>query len=157
MPYKDLEKKRLKQREYCARPEVKAARKSTHAKWLDENRDRKLASEATRRLDRRASVLVATVRTRARKRGLEFNLDQFLPELQARIDLGLCEVTGEPFDLSPGRKFSSPSLDRIDPKKGYTFENTRIVLNLVNAAMGDWGEEVLAEVMTRWLARRAAA
>lgn len=55
--------------------------------------------------------------------------------------------------MSPGRKFNSPSLDRIDPSGGYTYDNVRVVLHLVNQALGDWGVETLSTVMRRWLSR----
>ena len=138
-------------RQYVARPDVKKKRAETYAKWLESNRSKKLESEARRRLERRASCLVATVRTRARKRGLPFDLDQHIGELQDRINKGACEMTGQLFDLSPGRKWNSPSVDRIDPKRGYTFNNVRLVLNIINVAMGDWGEETLKKVMGEWM------
>ena len=95
--------------------------------------------------------LVATIKHRAKKRKLEFDLDQHISEIQSRIDLGVCEITGSPFDLSPGRKYNSPSIDRIDSNRGYTYDNIRVVLNLVNAALGDWGEHILRSVMSKWL------
>lgn len=153
MPYADAEAKRAYQRKYTGRDDVKARRRETFREWAEKNREKRLANEARRRLEKRAMVLVATVRTRARKRGLDFDLDQHIAEIQRRIDLGVCEVTGQPFDLSPGRSFNSPSIDRIYCSKGYTHENTRIVLNLVNAALGDWGEETLRKVMSEWLSK----
>lgn len=153
MPFKSDDAKREYQNAYNARPEVKAKRKEAFAKWAEKNKDVRAAAEAKRRLERRASVLVATVRTRARNRGLDFDLDGHVSAIQERIDAGVCEITGYPFDLSPGRKFSSPSIDRINPARGYTYDNIRIVLNLVNAAMGDWGEETLRQVMEAWLCK----
>lgn len=151
MPFDSIEKKREYNRTYRGRPQIALSRKEYQRRWSEDNADHLKAKEAERRLTKRAMCLVATARTRAKKKGLAFDLDQFIPELQTRIDIGKCEVTGVLFDLSPGRKFNSPSLDRIDPSKGYTYENTRIVLNLVNAALGDWGEAVLRDVMTDWL------
>ena len=153
MGFSNPDDKRAYDRAYTSKPEVKEKRKEAYRKWKDLNRDRLLEREAKRRLEKRAKVLVATVRTRARKRGLEFDLDEHVQDLQRRVDMGVCEVTGQPFDLSPGRKYNSPSLDRIDPSKGYTHRNVRIVLNLVNAAMGDWGEEVLFRVMSDWVGK----
>lgn len=150
MVWADLEKKRAYERAYVAKPEVKARRSAINKAWKQANQEKVLAREAKRRLEKRAVVLVATTRTRARNRGLEFDLDQHITEIQQRIDAGRCEVTGEPFDLSPGRKFSSPSIDRLDCKRGYTYDNIRIVINLANAAMGDWGEKTLREVVVRW-------
>jgi len=151
MPYADLARRREHDAEYNHRPHVKARRQATFARYAAANRDKLAAAGAERRLTQRALCLIATTRTRARKRGLAFDLELHAAELQARIDTGVCELTGEPFDLSPGRKFNSPSLDRIDPKRGYTYDNVRIVLNLVNAALGDWGVTTLATVMRRWL------
>jgi hypothetical protein len=34
-----------------------------------------------------------------------------------------------------------PSLDRIVPSLGYTRGNVRVICNMVNFAMGNWGEE----------------
>lgn len=126
-------------------------RAAAFKRWREANGDHVRAKEAQRRLERRALCLIATSRTRARKRGLEFDLEKHADEIQARIDRGFCELTGEPFDLSPGRKFNSPSLDRIDPCRGYTYDNVRVVLNLMNVAMNTWGEDTLRMVMTKWL------
>ena len=150
MGYKTKAARNAHEREYIARPHVKARRKVAFCRWKKDNKARVLANEATRRLEKRALCLVATVRTRSRKRGLEFDLDAHVSELQRRIDGGKCELTGVPFDLSPGRKYNSPSLDRINPKGGYTYGNIRVVLNCVNAALGDWGEAVLRSVMKAW-------
>lgn len=139
--------------EYVRRPEVAARRKANFQRWKAEHREHLRQREAVRKLEKRAQCLVGTVRTRCHRRNLEFDLDPYIAEIQKRIDRGLCEVTGVPFDLSPGRKFNSPSIDRIDPRKGYVYSNIRIVLNLVNAALGDWGEATLREVMTVWLAK----
>lgn len=153
MHRKDDSAKRAYDRAYASRPEVKARRAALFAAWRDANKGALLEREAKRRREKRGQTLVATVRTRARKRGLAFDLDEYIAAIQARIDLGHCELTGQPFDLSPGRRFNSPSIDRIDPSIGYTYANIRIVLNLVNAALGDWGEEPLRAVMTAWLQR----
>ena len=52
------------------------------------------------------------------------------------LNLGVCQVTGIPFEWSSGkgRQPFSPSLDQICPGKGYTPENTRIVIWMYNAA-----------------------
>ena len=58
---------------------------------------------------------------------------------------GKCEMSGIPFSEKGTEWFRnpwSPSLDRIDSKKGYTPDNVRIVLCAVNAAMNEWGEDV---------------
>lgn len=124
--------------------------------WRMKNRLHVLAKEAERRKFKRGLCLIATTRTRAKKRKMDFDLHLHAEAIQKRIDAGVCETTGVSFDLSPGRKFNSPSIDRINSAKGYTYDNIRIVLNLVNAALGDWGEEVLRAVMAKWLAGRSS-
>jgi hypothetical protein len=151
MPFKNEEAKRKHGREYRTRPGVREKMRARMQEWTSNNKERIRVKEARRRLERRALCLIATSRTRARKRGMEFSLEQHAGDIQRRIDAGVCELTGVAFDLSPGRKFNSPSLDRIDPKRGYTHDNVRVVLNLVNAALGDWGEATLRVVMEAWL------
>lgn len=94
------------------------------------------------RLNNRGSSLVSSARCRARARSLDFDLD--VKAIQARIDLGFCELTGMPFDLKD--KHNSPSLDRIDPAKGYTMDNTRIVLTCVNLMLNTWGVEKILQI-----------
>lgn len=150
MPRKDREAKRQYEREYVRRPDVKARRAENFSKWREANADRLRERERIRRIEKRAQCLVANARTRARRKGLDFSLDEHVNDLQARIDAGKCELTGYPFSLAPGKPYNSPSLDRIDSNKGYTYENVRVVLHLVNAALGDWGEDILAEVLAPW-------
>lgn len=105
-------------------------------------------------MEKRATLLVSNARIRARKRKMPFDLDQHIDDIQARIDRGVCEVTGFPFNLKDGLTFDSPSLDRIDSKQGYLIENIRVVLHCMNSAMGSWGEEKLWEVMLVWQKNR---
>ncbi len=52
-----------------------------------------------------------------------------------RLEVGVCEVTGMSFTYGvEARNPWSPSLDRIDPKIGYTLANTRVVVWIYNAA-----------------------
>jgi hypothetical protein len=71
---------------------------------------------------------------------LEFNLT---PKwVKEKLDRGICELTGIPFDMEEeGRQWSTPSLDQIDAGKGYTMDNTRLVLFSVNSMMGNWGQD----------------
>lgn len=126
-------------------------REASQALWRANNRDHIKAKDARRRLQKRAQCLINAARTRSRTKGIEFSLDGFEPELQARIDAGKCQLSGVRFDLSPGRKPNSPSLDRIDPKLGYIPTNVRVICHALNAALGDWGEEALRPIMAGWL------
>ena len=151
MPFSDIESKRAYQKEYCNRPAVKKRRKAYNKVWKEANKQWGLDKGAKRRLEKRAQCLVAGCRTRARNRGIPFALDNFVTELQRRIDLNKCEITGAPFDLSPGRSWNSPSIDRIRPAEGYVPNNVRVVCHAMNVAMGDWGEEAVREMFQHWL------
>lgn len=82
----------------------------------------------------RASALVSGARRRADKLKCEFDLD--IDWLTPKIEAGQCEVSGIPFVLTSGRHAFAPSLDRTDPKKGYTKDNTKVVVWTYNAAKG---------------------
>jgi len=145
----------------CCATADKARRKANPEKfasnwkrWSVANRVHLLHKGSERRLRKRALCMIATARTRARRRSLKFDLDQHVEELQARINIGRCEVTGVPLNLGGGRTFDSPSLDRIDPGKGYVYSNIRVVCNLINCALGDWGEDTLRTVIKQWVSGR---
>lgn len=151
MPRADKTKRSEYDREY--REKRKTQRAEYQASWRAKNSDHLKARGAKRRLEKRAQCLIAAARTRSRNKGLVFNLDEFCDELQRRIDLGVCEISGVPFDLSPGRKPTSPSLDRIVPELGYIIGNVRVICHALNAGLGDWGEESFAIIAEAWLKR----
>ena len=93
----------------------------------------------------RAKRIATYARTRAKKLGVPFDLDvEFLIE---RFQVGACEVTGIPFVFSGGDGGSkkvhpySPSLDRIEPSKGYTKGNVRVVTYIYNIARSEYSDE----------------
>lgn len=102
-----------------------------------------------RRLTHRGHYLVTAAKQRAKTKKVSFDLDRHLDNIQARIDAGFCEITGIPFDLIPKQGWNSPSLDRIDPKKGYILSNVRVVLFSLNIMMHDWGLETVKKIMKR--------
>ncbi len=104
----------------------------------------------------RAYHLIRHARERAKKKGLAFDLDSYILNVQDRIDHGLCEVTGLPLNLDGGRTWDSPSIDRIDPKGPYLYANIRVVSLAINSAMGDWGEQKLVQLALAILAQRKA-
>ena len=107
------------------------------------------------RLTHRARVLVTMARYRARKKGMEFNLN--VQDLQARVEAGVCELTSIPLNLEGGKTWDSPSLDRIDNAKGYTMANVRVVLFAVNTMANVWGAEKIEEIAAAIRATRKTA
>jgi hypothetical protein len=106
------------------------------------------------RRQHRAKQLVRRAKERAKQKGIAFDLDGYLTEIQCRIDNGLCEVTGLPLNLEGGRTWDSPSLDRIEPKGPYLYSNVRIVCHAINMAMADWGAQKVVQMALAILAIR---
>lgn len=87
---------------------------------------------------------------RARVKGLAFDLDLYEPQIVARYEAGVCEMTFLPFMLPGvgyGDNWASPSIDRRKPELGYVYTNIRIILTALNRAMGEWGEDRLYEIV----------
>lgn len=63
-------------------------------------------------------------------------------------------MTGIPFNLDGGRTWDSPSLDRIKSDKGYTPENTRVVLYCINVMANTWGENKIVEIAEAIMTQR---
>lgn len=93
---------------------------------------------------RRGMRLVCDAKLRAKKKNLPFSIDW--RDIQTRIERGLCEVTGLPFDLNARKTWNAPSLDQIVPGGGYTPENVRVVLYAVNVMASNWGLEMILKM-----------
>jgi hypothetical protein len=105
------------------------ATKQAFVAWRDENRGKALCTVA---------------KYRAKQKGLSFDLDA--EDIQRRIDANACELTGVPFDLTGGKTWDSPSLDRIDSTRGYTQDNVRVVLYCVNVMANVWGPKKILDI-----------
>ena len=103
-------------------------------------------------MNNKARYLISSIKSRCQRKNIPFNLSEYEIELNQRIDSGVCEVSGFPLRLVYGKQnYDSPSIDRIDPKKGYVYENVRIVAFAVNASMGNWGEAKFRQIMKKWM------
>lgn len=97
----------------------------------------KLLPEEDYPLQRRAYNILATIKNRCKNKKLDFDLD--LEWVLSRIK-NKCEVTGLKFVLyTVGQGYGTrhalaPSVDRIDPRKGYTKDNCRVVIWWFNCA-----------------------
>jgi hypothetical protein len=121
--------------------------KGREARRKNPERDR-LYQEKYRTIHR-AKTLIRHAKRRAAVLNVPFNLDTYVKEIQSRIDTGECELTGERFNLKKGRNWNAPSLDRIEPKKGYVYSNIRIVCFVINCALGNWGQDVLIHLVRK--------
>jgi hypothetical protein len=80
------------------------------------------------------------IKTRAKKKGLGFDIEvadvvppEFCPILGLRLERG----------KGCGGKQNSPSVDRIDPTKGYVKDNIQVISNLANLMKSDATPEQL--------------
>lgn len=101
------------------------------------------------RLDHNSYVekrMYTRVKSRAKRKGVPFNLD-----VSDIVVPKTCPVLGIKLNAHHGRQgyFSdSPSLDRIDPKKGYVKGNVRVISNRANLLKSDakvWELEAVLE------------
>lgn len=87
-------------------------------------------------------------KNRAKTSRVDFNLTtEFLINLWEEQE-GRCAISGRKFDLARPRenetvRANAPSLDRIEPSKGYTKGNVRLVCYQVNTALNEYGREAL--------------
>ena len=99
----------------------------------------------------RASKLIGNMHER--KNGKRANMEKTLTteDILPILEAGRCQLTDLPFDFMPTDKTSknpyAPSLDRIDSQKGYTKENCRIVLLLVNFALGEYDDKTALPIL----------
>jgi hypothetical protein len=85
--------------------------------------------------------LIMGAKTRAKKYNVPFDLTE---EWAQKRWTGECELTRIPFRLDQrgsGPKVFSPSIDQVNPRKGYTKNNCRIVLWAINAFKHDGTDE----------------
>lgn len=106
---------------------------------------------------RRAS---AGANHRSRQRGLPCDIDPYAIDELLVSQQWRCAVSG--IDLSPpavasksGRDPFGPSLDRIIPPLGYVRGNLRIVSNMVNYAINEWGEAAFMRMVDAIVSKRS--
>ena len=120
------------------------------------NRDAEKMRHAKARAVRRNNVYatldtrLSAAKHRARRLKLPFNLTK--QDLYDLYDAApRCAVSKLPFDLF--NEYSTISIDRIVPAKGYVVGNVRLVWFLVNEAMHTWGEAPLRKVAAALVAQ----
>mgnify|MGYP006888290380 CR=1 FL=1 len=127
-------------------------------KWLQRSRDYTKCNPdkiqnitRSRALDpeKRAKFMWAQVKKRAKSGDFDITLEW----VRERIYNGKCEVTGIPFQLTYGQGVVPwcPSIDRIDSSRGYTMDNCRMVVVILNLAKNKFTDDdvmTLAQALT---------
>jgi hypothetical protein len=96
-------------------------------------------------------VLLMAAKTRAKAAGLAFNIsleDIIIPER--------CPLLGVKLNVGGNHRFTPPSLDRVDPSKGYVQGNIWVVSTRANTIKNDATLEEL-EMITKALGHRISA
>jgi hypothetical protein len=103
--------------------------------------------------EQRIKELAKGAKARATEKGIAFELNKAWCVYTAKaLELNpFCEATGTEMFLTKPRYRgfahpSAPSLDRIDPRKGYTVDNVRVVCAWVNISKGT----LMTEVHVDW-------
>lgn len=106
-------------------------------------------------LKRSIITAFAKARARAAKKGVPFDIPRGTTRVLFDRCEGRCELSGIEFKPSETGVCSvySPSLDRIDPSKGYVLGNIRLILHGLNAMKGEGTDEQLIEIC-RAISRR---
>lgn len=105
-------------------------------KLTDSQRRQRWFDKAKQTPAGRAKILT----TKAKARAIEKNVPYSLTEkwVANKIRRGFCEATGIPFVLDGASKHKyAPSLDRIDPKRGYVPSNVRVTIWRFNESRMD--------------------
>lgn len=124
----------------------KACTNAYNKRYYEENREKLQNKIMVYRNIHRGKILSADAKQRAKRKGMPFTLTEAdIERIDKTATDGVCEMTGLPFDLTGGRTWNSPSLDRIDPQRGYEPGNVRVVLLGLNQAMGDWGIDIASK------------
>lgn len=126
--------------------------------WRAQDPDRHRAAAQKRYRDGyvRASIRHSfkNAMARAAKLGIAFDI-----QLSEFEDATHCQLTGIEFRQPPVSGVVgpfSPSIDRVEPGKGYVRGNTRVVLMAINAAKGTGTDEDLIFIATKLLENRRA-
>lgn len=113
-----------------AKPEEKVAQRNRHLAWSNRNPERRLLYSAV---------------SRARALGLECNItreDIIIPDFCPILGILLIRGSGKNGCLE-----SSPSVDRIDIRKGYVKGNIAIISRRANRLKGDMTPEIIRKII----------
>ena len=106
------------------------ASRRANRKYSELNKEKLKQRNLQFRLDNPEKTILQGAKGRAKKHGIEFNLetsDIIIPKVCPILNIPLQRAVGKGCKLD-----NSPSLDRIDPTKGYVRGNIQIISLLAN-------------------------
>lgn len=142
--------------ELRSRPETRTKERAASKAWKQVNQDQVKAYRLERNAKPsvRADAIYASALLRAKQKRLPFNLTR--EWVRERVLKGHCELSGIAFSFErqagPWRRDPlTPSIDQIIAGAGYTTDNCRVVLNILNLAMCDYGFDTYREIAIKCL------
>jgi len=142
-----VDRSQMTEEEWIAHKKQKDCEKC--ARWNERNPGVSNAALRKRRAENPWYAPLLAAGDRSRNNHLEYDLDA---DWADKTYTGYCDLTGIPFVISyeqmagkSGGKLYSPSIDRINPLKGYTQDNCRWILFSVNSFKGTMSD---AEMLT---------
>lgn len=127
---------------------VKARTYARHLRWRRENPEKYARNMNYWRLKNPAESLYLKAKSRAKRRGIEFNIDK-----EDVVVPDICPVLG--IKIIPGSTAvnrNSPSLDRIDNSKGYVKGNVAVISHRANHLKNS-GTIEEHEMIAAWMKR----
>lgn len=137
--------------------------KTATDKYRESNRDRTRRTQYESRRGERwwswsIGKILQSAKKRSSDRGIDFDLDkEFLVSLWFKQG-GRCALSEVPFERTPvlgSAHIFSPSLDRVDQKKGYTKGNVRWLLHGINSLRGMGTDEDVMAICEAVVNRRS--
>ena len=101
----------------------------------------------------RVSVFWSRAKKAAKEKGIKFDITK--DWFKVRLDAGVCEMSGLPFDMKGKRSDNSPTIDRIKPAGDYTMDNCRMVLWSISRALSNCGEDYMIKVFRAIIEKKA--
>lgn len=150
--YNERPEVKEKRRIYSSNPENRAKESEIRKKYKSQpevqEAIRRKKAENHKRINFRAAMLMTSVVSRCRKGSLPLGIT--VQWIEAILEKGVCQVSGLPFDFgrhaTTRRNPFGPSIDQIVAGKGYTLENSRVVLTAINLALCEWGVDTYVQI-----------
>jgi hypothetical protein len=109
-----------------------------------------MINDKQERIRAKAKQLLANAKYRAEKKNLAFDLD--LDWVIRNLSPMKCQISTLPIDITHSSVMpNSPSIDKINPFKGYTKDNCRVILNCLNMVMSNHTENnpIINHILTK--------
>ena len=125
--------------------------------WYQQNKQtRKVVTKNYQKTTKgRLVQLMRQAKNRSIKNNLPYDLNiKLLLDLWKKQS-GRCALTNIDFILKRTESYNSepfaPSIDKINPKLGYTIDNIRLVCVAVNYALNEFGEDIFKQICLAYL------